>query len=81
MRTLIKMQFDALIVALCAADMAVKISLLFLEAKNKRAYFSSVDAQRPPQEISGILSRSVFWWLNSLFFQGSIPSNDLLITR
>ena len=74
-RTLIKMRFDQLIVCLCAADMAIKISLLFLEARNKRAYFSDADSGRPPQEISGILSRSVFWWLNSLFLQGQVPFN------
>jgi ATP-binding cassette subfamily C (CFTR/MRP) protein 1 len=71
-RTLIKIEFDAIIVAFCAADMAVKISLLILEAQNKRAYFTIADSKRPPQEISGILSRSVFWWLNSLLLHGII---------
>jgi ATP-binding cassette subfamily C (CFTR/MRP) protein 1 len=70
MRTLIEVKFDALIIALSAADMAIKTSLLFSEAQNKRAYFSNSDLERPPQEIGGIFSRSVFWWLNSLFLQG-----------
>jgi len=65
------MQFDTLISSLCAADMAIKVSLLFLEAQNKRLYFSAADKERPPQEISGVLNRSVFWWLNSLFLQGN----------
>jgi len=71
MRTLVKMQFDTLISSFYAADMAIKASLLFLEAQNKRAYFSGPDRDRPPQEISGVLNRSVFWWLNSLFLQGN----------
>jgi ATP-binding cassette subfamily C (CFTR/MRP) protein 1 len=70
MRTLVKMQFDTLISALAAADMTIKASLLFSEAQNKRAYFAIADKDRPPQEISGIFNRSVFWWLNSLFLQG-----------
>lgn len=70
MRTLVNMRFDAMIISLSAAVVAVKMSMLFVEAQSKRAYFSSQDSSRPPQETSGILSRSVFWWLNSLFFQG-----------
>jgi len=77
MRTLVKIQFDTLIASLSAAAMATKASLLFLEAQNKRAYFSSADSDRPPQEISGIFNRSVFWWLNSLFLQGERHTNDL----
>jgi ATP-binding cassette subfamily C (CFTR/MRP) protein 1 len=77
MRTLVKLNFDNLITSLCAADMAIKLSLLFLEAQNKRIYFSPTDSGRPPQEISGILNRNVFWWLNSLFFQGEKLSNVL----
>lgn len=72
MRTLVKMQFDTLIVSLSAANMAIKASLLLLEAQNKRAFFSAADADRPPQETSGIFNRSVFWWLNSLFLQGKM---------
>ncbi|KFZ09212.1 hypothetical protein V502_08876 [Pseudogymnoascus sp. VKM F-4520 (FW-2644)] len=50
--------------------MAIKLCLLFLEGKNKRAFFSNADSERPHQETSGILNRSVFWWLNSLFLTG-----------
>ncbi|KFX93901.1 hypothetical protein O988_06581 [Pseudogymnoascus sp. VKM F-3808] len=53
-----------------AADMAIKLCLLFLEGKNKRAFFSNADSERPRQETSGIFNRSVFWWLNSLFLTG-----------
>lgn len=77
MRTFIKMQFDTSITSLCAADMAIKASLLFLEAQNKKPYFSAVDRDRPPQEISGVLNRSVFWWLNSLFFEGIGGSDNV----
>jgi ATP-binding cassette subfamily C (CFTR/MRP) protein 1 len=70
MRTLVKMEFDSLIVSLFAANIAVKTSLLILEAQSKRIYFSATDADRPPNETSGIFNRSVFWWLNALFLKG-----------
>lgn len=73
-RTLLNMGNYSLIVSLLAADMAIKVCLLFLEGKNKRAYFSNADSERPHQETSGILNRSVFWWLNSLFLTGSLVS-------
>lgn len=66
------MEFDTLITSLSAAVLALKISLLFLEAQNKTIYFSPADIDRPPQETSGILNRSVFWWLNSLFLKGAV---------
>ena len=69
-RTLLNMGYYSLIVSLLAADMAIKVCLLFLEGKNKRAFFSNTDSERPHQETSGILNRSVFWWLNSLFLTG-----------
>ena len=69
-RTLLNMGYYSLIVSLLAADMAIKLCLLFLEGKNKRAFFSNADSERPRQETSGIFNRSVFWWLNSLFLTG-----------
>lgn len=69
-RTLLNMGYYSLIVSLLAADMAIKLCLLFLEGKSKRAFFSNADSERPRQETSGILNRSVFWWLNSLFLTG-----------
>lgn len=68
------MDFDTLITSLSAAVLAAKLSLLFVEAQNKVMYFSAVDTDRPPQETSGILSRSVFWWINSLFFHGMLTN-------
>jgi ATP-binding cassette subfamily C (CFTR/MRP) protein 1 len=70
------MNFDTLITALSAAVVAVKASLLFLEANSKTPYFSPPDTDLPPQETSGILSRSVFWWLNSLFLQGRVDDSS-----
>jgi len=75
MRTLVKLQFDTLIASLSAADMAIKGSLLFLEAQSKKSHFSIADSERPPQEISGIFNRTVFWWLNSLFLQGGVSGS------
>lgn len=70
-RTLLNMGYYSLIVSLLAADMAIKLCLLFLEGKSKRAFFSNADSERPRQETSGIFNRSVFWWLNSLFLAGT----------
>jgi len=81
MRTLVELRFDALIVALSAADMAVKASMMFSEAQNKRMYFKAVDLERPPQEIGSIFSRSVFWWLNSLFLHGKSLNVPCLFTN
>lgn len=76
MRTLISMHFDSLIISLSAAAIAVKMSLLFIESQNKTAYFTPLDSSRPPQETSGILNRSVFWWLNSMFMQGKYMTSQ-----
>lgn len=76
MRTFAEIHFDSVIIALAAADMAIKASLLFSEEQNKRAYFSELDAERPTQEVSGIFSRSVFWWLKTLFLRGKKSFNS-----
>ena len=52
------------------ASIAVKLILLVLEARSKRAYLQYPYKSFPPEATSGIFSRSLFWWLNPLFVGG-----------
>ena len=56
--------------ALFAASIAVKLVLLALEARSKRAYLQYPYAAFPPEATSGVLNRSFFWWLSPLFVGG-----------
>ncbi|KAK6335782.1 hypothetical protein TWF730_003159 [Orbilia blumenaviensis] len=69
-RTLIKIDFDNLLTALFTASIASKASVLLLEAKDKRVFLRSPDTEKPPEETSGLFSRSVFWWMTPLLRTG-----------
>ncbi|KAK6540555.1 hypothetical protein TWF694_009346 [Orbilia ellipsospora] len=69
-RTFIKIDFDNLLTALFTASIASKVSVLLLEAKDKRLFLRSPDTEKPPEETSGLFSRSVFWWLTPLLRNG-----------
>ncbi|KAK6532681.1 hypothetical protein TWF281_006860 [Arthrobotrys megalospora] len=69
-RTFIKINFDNLLTALFTASIASKASVLLLEAKDKRVFLRSPDTEKPPEETSGLFSRSVFWWLTPLLRSG-----------
>lgn len=70
LRTLWLTPFDTAIRNLFTASSIMKCIILLLEAKEKRAYFSSSDKQRSPEETSGLYSQGVFWWLNSIIIHG-----------
>lgn len=53
-----------------SAAITVKFVLLFLESQNKRRYLLASYRQLPPESTSGILNRSVLWWVNELFRRG-----------
>ncbi|KAF3197725.1 hypothetical protein TWF679_002821 [Orbilia oligospora] len=57
-RTFIKINFDNLLTALFTASIASKASVLLLEAKDKRVFLRSPDTEKPPEETSGLFSRS-----------------------
>lgn len=62
------------------AGVGIKVAMLFMEASEKRKYLGVTYSQLPPEDIAGILNRSVFWWLNGLFlkgFQSIINHKDL----
>jgi hypothetical protein len=56
--------------AVMAASLAVKLVILFLEATEKRALLPGLYAQFSLENTSGLISRSSFWWLNSLLISG-----------
>jgi ATP-binding cassette subfamily C (CFTR/MRP) protein 1 len=57
-----------------------KTLLLILESAGKDKYFPSKYKDLPPESFSGIVNRTLFWWLNPLFFVSTkrrISTDDL----
>lgn len=55
------------------ASIAVKLSMLILEAREKRKWLNVDETEREigEEELSGIFSQGVYWWLNKLILLGS----------
>lgn len=54
-----------------AAAVGLKVFLLAIEIQHKGRYLSHKYRDRyPPEELSGVIARTVFSWLNELFFKG-----------
>ncbi|KAG8425172.1 hypothetical protein J3458_001901 [Metarhizium acridum] len=53
-----------------SALLATKVALLLLEFQNKAFILSGKGRSLGPEATSGIISRSLLWWLNDLFFTG-----------
>ncbi|KAK1701087.1 putative ABC multidrug transporter [Colletotrichum godetiae] len=53
-----------------AASLAIKAVMLVLEETPKRAYLPDSEKYVAVECTTGVVSRSLFWWLNGLFFQG-----------
>ncbi|RDW69977.1 hypothetical protein BP5796_08374 [Coleophoma crateriformis] len=56
--------------AVLSSSIAVKTIMLFLEARGKRRSLLPAFSANPPEVLSGILTRGVFWWLNELLLRG-----------
>ncbi|GKZ84302.1 hypothetical protein AnigIFM56816_009624 [Aspergillus niger] len=69
-RTLFIRQYPSTLGALSAATVALKLLLLALETRNKRSYLRESLRAIPPESTSGVIARTVFWWLNRLFVNG-----------
>lgn len=70
-RTLWLLQpFNVALAAVATASSIVRVCLLALEAREKGVYPASERGKPSPESRSSILNRSVYWWINSLFFQG-----------
>ncbi|PMD49040.1 ABC transporter-like protein [Hyaloscypha variabilis F] len=60
--------------------LAIKLLVLISEATEKRRILSTPYADPSPEATSGLYSRGVFWWLNSLFrlgFRNVVNEDDL----
>ena len=51
-------------------SVVLKVCMLCFEVKEKRHYLTGEDKSRGPEELSSILSRGVYYWLNQLISQG-----------
>ncbi|KAH8681655.1 putative ATP-binding cassette transporter [Xylariales sp. PMI_506] len=69
-RTLWLQNAHTSLVGVFTCSAVVKATLLVLESKNKRRHLKTSYAQLPPESTSGIINRSVMWWLNELFHRG-----------
>ncbi|KAJ0413029.1 P-loop containing nucleoside triphosphate hydrolase protein [Aspergillus carlsbadensis] len=72
---------DSTISSLFTATVVIKLVVLTSEAWEKRPILLSQYQHLSPEATSGILARSVFWWLNSLLrtgFARSLTGHDML---
>ncbi|KAJ5802794.1 multidrug resistance-associated protein [Penicillium pulvis] len=60
----------SLIPSLFTASVAIKTWMLLLESLGKRKYLTGTYRGLPLERTSGILDRSLKWWLNRLFHAG-----------
>lgn len=56
--------------AVMTASLAVKVVILLLEAREKRSLLLGLYRHFSVESTSGLISRSSFWWLNSLLISG-----------
>ena len=59
----------AISVTLCCS-IAIKMTVLFLEASEKRAYLRVPYNSYPPETIASTFNRTFLWWLNRIFLTG-----------
>ncbi|TEA15049.1 ABC transporter atnG [Colletotrichum sidae] len=52
------------------ASLVVKLIILTLEETPKRPLLQNREKELAVESTTGVVSRSLFWWLNSLFIQG-----------
>ncbi|KAJ3495551.1 hypothetical protein NLG97_g3315 [Lecanicillium saksenae] len=70
-RTLWLLQpFNLALATIATLSLAVRVLLLVVEAQEKGVYLTSAYEKASPEYRSGILNRSIYWWINGLFFQG-----------
>ncbi|CAG8920353.1 unnamed protein product [Penicillium salamii] len=73
--------YNFTIAGLFTSAIAIKLFVLTSEVWEKRPILLSQYQNLSPEATSGILSRSIFWWLNSLMrtgFARSLTNHDLL---
>ncbi|GKT42621.1 ABC transporter atnG [Colletotrichum spaethianum] len=58
------------VAAVFTASLVAKVVMLVLEETPKRAHLPGTEKGAAVESTTGVVSRSLFWWLNGLFFQG-----------
>jgi ATP-binding cassette subfamily C (CFTR/MRP) protein 1 len=56
---------------LSASSLACNLALLIVESTSKKSYLKPADHEFGPEELAGIFSRSIFWWLTPILFLGN----------
>jgi len=69
-RTLWLQHYNQPIAIVSTLAIAVKFCILCLEAVQKRSILLPEYLAYPPEAVSGIINRCLFWWLNVLFRRG-----------
>ncbi|KAL4876404.1 P-loop containing nucleoside triphosphate hydrolase protein [Aspergillus karnatakaensis] len=80
-RTLWLANRDSVISSLFTSTLAIKLIVLVSEGWEKQHMLLSQYRHLSPESTSGIIARSVFWWLNSFMrtgFARSLTDHDLL---
>ncbi|KAI1100526.1 ABC transporter [Jackrogersella minutella] len=69
-RTLWLQGANTVLASLSSTSIALKLVLLFLEAQSKEDRLKGAYKHLPPESTSGIINRSLLWWVNSIFRRG-----------
>ncbi|KAM3497405.1 hypothetical protein MY10362_009244 [Beauveria mimosiformis] len=70
-RTLWLLQpFNFALATVATVSLIIRVLMLAIEAQQKDVYVTSAFEKASPECRSGNLNRSVYWWINGLFFQG-----------
>lgn len=70
-RTLWLQRGSVSIAVLFSVNIGCKLALLSLESRSKRRYLVTAGKWLyPPESVSGVINRSLMWWLNQLFQYG-----------
>ena len=55
---------------LAAVSISLKLCLLVVESRGKERILHVSEDTRSPEQLAGILSRTFFWWINSILARG-----------
>ncbi|KAI1384393.1 ABC transporter [Hypoxylon trugodes] len=69
-RTLWLKGSNTVLASLFTVNIATKAVLLFLEAQSKGDRLKEKHKNLPPESISGIINRTLLWWVNVIFRRG-----------
>ncbi|KAF5010391.1 hypothetical protein FDECE_3443 [Fusarium decemcellulare] len=70
-RTLWLRQDNGAVAAIFTTGVVSKVAMLGAEMTEKRSILKPPYSSYSPEAISGVLNRSVFWWINALLVRGS----------